>query len=148
MIQRMNGYLYLQHCDEKHTAPFKLGDHLYIQKPDDMEHEETFLLTIPNIPEHASDIWVSVWMDYAYGETMNVAGTRDKIIKKSIEQLRRDYDLNDDVPAKWSMDRYASDTFRTLKKRDWVVLKHYPLEPDNDGLFEPALVIKHVQIVR
>jgi len=144
----MEGYLFLQHTDSNPNQPIILNDNLYLTKPKDFDDGSEYggYLIINNIPTSASKIWVSVWFDYAYGETINIGDTRQDIIDKSIDQLKTDYQLNDDVEAPFDMDSYASFVLTEVKSKNCVILEHHPSDPDDD-LSAPVLIIKEVNII-
>ena len=144
----MEGYLFLQHT-QSNKQPIMLGDYIHLTKPSDFDDEfdDSGYLTIKgfDLSQLKHSLWISVWDDFAYGETINIADTREEIVAKSIEQLRTDYPLNDDVEAPFDMDSYVSYALKKLEKRDCFFLKHHPLEPEDD-LTPPVLVIKKVMI--
>lgn len=135
----MDGYLFLTHT-ESETQPITLSDDLFLIKPEENENDDDiFVLTVPNIDNNAKKLWISLWFDYAYGETLNTSHSRDDIIDKFIEQLKTDYDVDD-------IDTYVEYTLKKLKNNNCVVLKNHPLEPDED-LTPPVLVIKEVSVI-
>ncbi len=145
----MKGYLFLRHKNSK-KQPIILGNNLYITKPDHFEEkpdEDGDFLAIENIPNNTSKIWISVWFDYAYGESINISNSRQSIINKSIEQLKNDYPLNSDVKQPFDMDSYVSFTLKKLEKNNCVSLKCDPLEPKEKDLLSPVLIIKEVTII-
>ena len=142
----MQGFLFLEHTYDG----VDLDDNLYLTKPsnfdDEFEDAGYLEFELDNVSV-GQKLWVSVWVDHAYGETINTALTREEIVEKSIQQLRTDYRLNSDVKPKYSMDAYVEHTLKWLKKGDYVTLKHHPLEPKED-LSPPELVIKEVNVVK
>src|SRR4029078_1140338 len=141
----MEGYLFLQHTDCS-DQPITLSNKLLLSKPidfDENNENDIYLFKIKNCPTKHK-FWISMWYDYSYGESINFADSRKEIVEKSIEQLKIDYQLNDSVKPPFDMESYSDYTIEKLKNSDCVVLEHYPLEPDDDDLSPPVLIIKEV----
>ena len=146
----MKGYVFLQHTQSV-NEPIMLGNYLYLDKPSDFDEEfedsgyVIVKMKMSTKLEEGERVWIGIWFDYAYGETINVTKTKQKIIEKSIKQLRTDYPLNGEVVAPFDMDSYVSYTLSQLKHSNCVSLKYHPLEPEID-LTPPVLIIKKLII--
>jgi hypothetical protein len=142
----MKGYLILEHL-ENLDQPINMDYRLYRKKPNIAEDDEDrFCIKVKNVPMTNGKIWIGLWYDYGYGETINYANTREEIVEKSIEQLKIDYPLNDEVEPPFDMNSYVNYTRQALECRNCVTLQCHPLEPEED-LSGPVLLIKELTIV-
>ena len=148
-------YTKLMHL-ESIKCPEMIYKYIYLNKKDvpiddeddNNEFEALIKVEIYGIkPPIGTTLYVSAWIDYAYGETLNTAYTVPHIIDLSLEQFKIDYDVIKEHADEFIyVDTLRDDMIHKLEieGKYCLVLHEHPLD---DDLTPSVLTIKRVNVM-
>lgn len=148
-------YIIWKHLDSI-KCPEMLGKHLYLTRTQKMieideesEDESESILKVNVVglkPPIGTVLYVSMWVDYAYGESVNNAYTIEDIVNMSINQLESDYNVNQERKEEFTYVKASKKSMMMSLEdgRYCLVLHEHPLDEDYTP---PVLTIQRVIVV-